>query len=401
MSIPSEIEILTRFLASKPTKSFALSLALILLLSLYQGAGARLLDDPNYATDPFFAETIVFQAGTDGYFLFRIPTIIRTPSNSLLAFCEARLESGADRGNKDVVLKQSTDEGKTWSAVQIVVDHKTFASRWTGLYIAVGNMTPVVDQFNDTIWLLFSVDANDGQTHAITVWVTHSSDSGVTWTIPTEITSEVMVSAWDEHFEGPVHAIQLANGRLLVPSYHRITSTPFHHSHVIYSDDHGATWKLGGVVYGLYTNEATLVQLLDGRILMSMRSSSTTNLQRPFALSTDFGERWSTIRVAPDIPESFCQASMIRFSDQFSQDHNLLLFSSPAGPDRTNMLIRLSYDEGQTWPIGKSVYPGKVAYSDLVMLPDSTVGLLYEKDWQSQSTFKLVFARFNLVWLTD
>jgi sialidase-1 len=346
----------------------------------------------------------VFQSGTEGYQSVRVPAVITAPNGDLLAFCEGRLDAfNLDRSNKDIIMKRSTDHGRTWSALQVIVDHTRYFSRFVGRRVSAGNMAPVVDTDTNTIWLHFSIDGSyepAATDHNITPWVISSTDNGATWSDPVELTDSVKLPEWDELFHGPGHAIQLAGGRLLIPGYHSLRSPPPDrpqpYSHVLYSDDHGTTWHIGGTV-GYDTNEATAVQLADGRVLINMRSSES--LERKIAISEDDGKTWGPIRYDSQLIGAICQASIIRYTRERRHDGNRLLFSNPAMPAnvRENLSIKVSYDEGSTWSEGKTIYAGSSAYSDLVILDDLTIGILYERDFSSA----IVFARFNLDWLTD
>ena len=59
--------------------------------------------------------------------------------------------------------------------------------------------------------------------------------------------------------------------------------------------------------------------------------------------------------------------------------------------------MRLSYDEGNTWAVAKTIYPGEAAYSCLARLPDGRIGIMYEADFYA----RIIFAAFSLEWLTD
>ncbi|MBN2311811.1 MAG: exo-alpha-sialidase, partial [Candidatus Hydrogenedentes bacterium] len=168
----------------------------------------------------------LFVAGQDGYHTYRIPAILVSKKGTILAFCEGRKNSGADHGDIDLVLKRSFDNGATWGPMQKV---------WDDGENTIGNPCPVVDQSTGTIWLPFCWN-NDR------VFVTRSDDDGATWAEPVEITDSVKPDSWGWYATGPVHGIQLASGRLLIPCDHRVKGVEINTSHVIYSDDHGATW---------------------------------------------------------------------------------------------------------------------------------------------------------------
>ena len=329
----------------------------------------------------------VFQSGAEGYHTYRIPAVVLTNQNTLLAFCEGRKTGSGDHGDLDLMLRRSTDGGMTWQPMQLVYEEGGDAK------ITIGNPCPVVEGRTGTIWLPFCRN-NDR------VFITHSTDDGKTWASPTEITDAVKKPDWSWYATGPGHGIQLQSGRLLIPCDHRPKqpgSRDQSHSHVIYSDDQGKTWQLGGII-AAGTNECEVVELADGSLLMSMRNQLYRSAkQRAFAQSKDGGLTWSQPQPWSDVACPVCQSSIQRFSLATTGGKNRIAYSGPGGPGRQNMTVRLSCDEGKTWPIAKVLYRDAAAYSDLVVLPDGGIGCLYERDKYR----KITFARFTLDWLTD
>jgi sialidase-1 len=141
-------------------------------------------------------------------------------------------------------------------------------------------------------------------------------------------------------------------------------------SHVIYSDDHGRTWRRGGST-GPDCNESTVVELRDGSLLLNMRSYAKQN-RRAVSHSSDGGLTWSSPGLKEELVEPVCQASLIRTS------RGVLLFSNPASEKRVKMTVKASMDEGRTWRTLRTVHEGPSAYSNLVELPGDRFGLLYE-----------------------
>ncbi len=333
--------------------------------------------------DDAAAQVDVFTSGTEGYHTYRIPGIVLTNKDTLLAFCEGRKTGRGDHGDLDLVLRRSTDGGKTWQPMQLVYEEGGTAR------ITIGNPCPVVDRDTGTVWLPFCRD-NDR------VFMTHSTDDGRSWARPIEITKDVKKPEWGWYATGPGHGIQLSSGRLVIPCDSRVREVKGGlradgRSQVFYSDDHGKTWKLGGVT-GAGMNECEVVELADKSLLLSMRNYFGKN-QRAFALSTDAGLSWSKPQHHEQVYCPTCQSSIQRYS---LKPKNRILYSGPGSNGRNNMTVRLSYDEGKTWPVAKVLYDGSSAYSDLVVLSDGTIGCLYERDGYG----KITFARLTLGWLT-
>jgi sialidase-1 len=335
----------------------------------------------------------VFVAGSGGYHTYRIPALIVSPKGTLLAFCEGRKTSARDSGDIDVVLRRSSDGGKTWQPLQVVAD----AGPDT-----IGNPCPVVDRTTGTIWLPLTRNRGDEDEKLIrdgkskagrTVWLTKSTDDGATWSEPVEITKQVSDPQWTWYASGPGCGIQLKTGRLVVPCDHTVLGNRQMRSHVIYSDDHGATWKLGGVA-GDQTNECQVVERDDGSLLLNMRSYHKKNL-RAVATSKDGGLTWSPVTLDETLVEPVCQASLVRYGGK-----GRVLFANPASTKREKLTVRLSYDDGATWPVAKLLHAGPAAYSALAVLPDGRVGCLYERGTKSAYE-EITFARFALDWLED
>lgn len=271
----------------------------------------------------------------------------------------------------------------------------------------VGNPTPVEDRKTGVIWLLLTANPA-GVTEkeideaspkgARTVWVTHSSDDGLHWASAREITSSTKKSDWTWYATGPGNGIQLTDGRLVIPCDHKVARTHAFYSHVIYSDDDGKSWKMGGSA-GPETNESAVVQLADGSLLLNMRSYAGKH-QRAIALSHDGGLTWGPVQLDPALIEPVCQASMVRYTLAREAGKNRLLFSNPAdAAHRDRMTVRLSYDEGKTWPVARLIYAGPSAYSSLAVLHDGTIGLLYERGTANANEV-IEFAHFSLRWLS-
>lgn len=173
-------------------------------------------------------QVLLFDSGRDGYGRYRIPSLIVTPSGTVLALCEGRKNGGGLTGDIDLVARRSTDSGKSWSPLEVIADDGANT---------LGNPCAVVDRSTKTVWLAY-------------------------------------------------------------------------------------TRSLG--------------------------------------------------------------------SD--TEEH-------PAGPGRRNLTVRVSFDDGGTWPIAKRLREGDAQYSCLAKLPDGSIGCLYDC-WEN-GNYRLFFVRFELSWLTD
>lgn len=339
-----------------------------------------------------YSETVLFRAGEGGYHTYRIPVLLATQRNTLLAFCEGRKASRSDTGDIDVLLRRSTDGGRTWTAAVTLADHGPDT---------IGNPAPVQDRQTGTIWLLLTGNPGDTNEREIietgvrgtrTVWVMASRDDGRTWSRPAEITRDVKPGDWTWYATGPVHGIQTRSGRLVIPCDHEVKGHRGFFSHVIYSDDHGQSWKLGGKTAEL-TNESTVAELSDGTLMLNMRSYAR-RYRRAVAFSKDEGLTWSAPSFDETLIEPVCQASLLRYP----KGKGRLLFANPAAETRVRLTVRLSEDDGKTWQYSRVVHEGPSAYSSLAATRGGAVGLLYEKG-EREPYETLTFARFPLDWL--
>lgn len=344
---------------------------------------------------PGVRQADVFVAGTEGFHTFRIPAILATPKGSLLAFAEGRRNSASDTGDIDLVLRRSTDGGQTWGELKIICDDGPNT---------IGNPCPVVDRETGIVWLLLTGNLGKENEAAISqgaskqgrrVYVSKSEDDGVTWSPRIDVTASTKAPNWTWYATGPGNGIQLQGGRLIIPCDHNVLGSNMRRSHVIYSDDHGATWVRGGVV-GDQTNECQVVALGPETLLINMRSYAGKN-RRAVSTSSDKGITWSPIQLHPELVEPVCQASLISIADP-SAGNQILLFSNPASTKRENLTVRLSHDDGASWPFARTLEPGPAAYSSLVALPSGEIGCLYERG--DKKPYEAIrFARFALEWL--
>ena len=339
-----------------------------------------------------FSQVEVFRSGQDGYHTYRIPALIETKRGTLLAFCEGRRSAGGDSGDIDLLLKRSRDGGRTWSAAQVVADVGEDT---------IGNPAPVEDRKTGDIVLLLTRNPGKVTERQIvegtamgtrTVWLARSSDDGASWTVPTEITATVKAADWTWYATGPGNGIQLRDGRMVVACDHMVAGSKAKHSHVIVSDDGGRTWALGGSA-GAETNESAVVELRDRSLRLNMRSYHGKN-RRAVAVSRDRGRTWGELKMDEALIEPVCQASLVRVGK------DRLVFSNPAAVKRERMTVKVSGDEGKSWPVERVVHEGPAAYSSLAALRDGRVGLLYERG-EKRAYEVITFARFELGWLAQ
>jgi len=346
--------------------------------------------------------TNVFVSGQHGYHTYRIPSLLVTARGTLLAFAEGRKGGSGDAGDIDLLLRRSTDQGRTWHLQQTI---------WDDGPNTCGNPSAVLDRVSGTVWLLLTRNHGDDSESAIIaqtsrdtrrVFLTRSTDDGLNWSPPREITAAVKQTNWTWYATGPGAGVQIERGphagRLVIPCDHIEAGTRHYYSHVIYSDDGGQTWRLGGSTPQHQVNECEVVELTGHRSLLNMRNYDPAQRSRQQAVSADGGLTWAGQRHVPELLEPICQASIRRYTWPGAGRESVLLFANPAGTRRERMTLRASFDEGQTWPVARLLDSRPSAYCCLAVLPDGTIGILYEAGERNPYE-SLVYTRLPRAWL--
>lgn len=339
----------------------------------------------------------IFKAGENGYSCFRIPAMICTKKGNLLVVAEGRKNNCGDSGDIDLVIKRSSNGGKSWSKLQVV---------WSDSTNTCGNPVPVQDQSTGRIWLVSTW--NSGSYHekqdaeatvkdGRCVFTLHSDDEGNSWSAPTDITSQVKKSDWGWYATGPCHGVQIIKGkytgRLIIPANHVEKKPRRNFANIIYSDDHGLTWYLGGNTPQDQMNEATVAEISDGHLMLNMRNGNRNIKTRHTSISADGGNTWSSVETDTVLIEPICQGSL--FGYFYNKSKPVLLFSNPANiKKRANITLRLSEDDGKTWKYNKVLYPGPSAYSDIAVLNKQTIVCIFEAGY-SGANEGIVFKAVN------
>ena len=382
------------------------------------------------AAEPFVEKQDLFTIGDNPDFnIYHIPGVVVTAKGTVLAWCEARKRPAgvSDWDDIRILLRRSTDDGKTWSAPQSIA-HVEGPKRKNPFALRMKNIDPSDVTYNNPVLIA----DKDGSVHMLfcleyeRCFYQRSEDDGLSWSKPVEVTGTFDAFkkdyAWKVLATGPNHSIQLKTGRLVVPVWlstgeggnaHRPSVTA-----TIYSDDRGKSWKAGDIAVPCTEewnnpNETVAIELTDGRVMLNVRSESKAN-RRLVVTSPDGATNWSTPRFDDGLVEPICMAGIVRYHHSgqslilFSNPHNLERAKGKAEPggfrDRKNVSIKLSRDEGQSWSVNKQLEDGPSAYSDLAVTKAGTILCFYGRAGDNRgmtawSGGRLTLARFNLEWL--
>ncbi|MET0395170.1 MAG: sialidase family protein [Chitinophagaceae bacterium] len=359
------------------------------------------------------AYNYVFKNGLEGYACYRIPAIIKAPNGNFLAFAEARKKDCNDFGDIDLVMKKSSDDGRSWGPLEVIVDNQLQKS---------GDPAPVVDFLDPAypggrIFLLYingSASENDvlNQRGVREVLYVTSIDNGKSWADPVNITLQVhrpnlpavnpafsFADDWRTVANTPGHGMQFTKGkyrgRIYIAANHSAGPRPGnsydnYRAHGYYSDDHGKTWNITPNVSIPGGNESTAAELSDGSLLQNIRHQNKQGKYRILAKSSSAGNVWDTSYISHELPEPVCEGSMISvvYRKKF-----YVLFSNPKDQNaRKNMTITVSDDDGASWRHAMLVDAGAAAYSDLVQMKKGNIGILYERG----NTGGIVFKKYTM-----
>ncbi|MFG2500365.1 exo-alpha-sialidase [Streptomyces sp. NPDC048441] len=341
-------------------------------------------------------------AGTGSPF-YRIPALTTTTKGTVLAAYDARPTLGDLPGNIGIVVRRSTDGGATWGAQQVV--RKDAAPK------GYGDPSALVDRETGRVFLFYAASVNQGfagsatgndesDPNVLQADYSYSDDDGLTWKHE-RITADIKNPAWGGMFAASGEGIQLRRGTYkgrLIQQY-AIRNNGANYAVSAYSDDHGATWKMGTPV-GPGGDENKTVELSDGRIMLNNRSAP----YRTVAYSSDGGVTYTPLQQDTELPDPANNGSITRFAPDVDASHpraKWLMFSNTATTSgRSNLTVRLSCDNGQNWPVRKTVEAGAAAYSTLTPLSDGTaanprVGLL----WERANYQHITYSSFDLQWV--
>jgi sialidase-1 len=329
--------------------------------------------------EPAFPTTDVWRLNSDGYNSYRLPALLMTPGGRLFAFAEAKrsfLSRGWEWENNQVyndlhcAMKYSDDNGRTWSEQKIIVER--------GASYEARDPSPVVDRETGEIFVF----TRGGP------WMVTSRDNGRTWSEPKSLAGSAPGNFIGFSPGTANSAIQLRHGPfrgrlLLAVAEENVIG-------LIFSDDHGQTWQPGALTPSCASSEPCLIELSDGRIIVSPRDG-TGNGGRLFLISADGGASFAERRYESAIPIPG-QGELLAYDppDAAATEKIRPLVCCGATENKTRLTLLVSLDDGATWPISRVIDDGSAANLALVALPGGELGVLYERDKYRRLSFQRV-----------
>ncbi len=372
------------------------------------------------------AEIVLFKRGDLGYNTFRIPAILTAADGSLLVFVEGRLNSAADHGRVDMFMRRSSDGGKTWEDPKLILsDGKN----------SCGNPQAILDRkTGDIVLFYYWANASDSESKIISgkssdrrrAFIVRSSDNGITWGKPKEITEDVLTPDMTWYVAGPGGGIQIEGGKYdgrMVSAFDtsilkKGKNSGDYYAGTAYSDDGGRSWKLGGVVDFIGGNECQVAQIDADTLVLNMRVQANPRkiFSRVVAVSKDGGESWSRAFEDAGLPEPMCQGTFISIKNPPEiaklRGERTLVFCNPADRRRRiNLTVKFSdtnsykkwlgevakgvKPQTSPWHSSYLVCPHGAGYSDMAVMRGGDIALVYERGDSDYPGEKIIFRRIK------
>ena len=379
-------------------------------ISAYVINGEDLLENqgnPQYNTTVFLTASTVEYLNTYGSRYYRIPAIATAKNGWLVSVTDKRYGSNGDLPNNiDVVARVSKDQGATWTSPVVIAGTAALGGDY-----GHGDPAIVTDRVTGDIIVLVTSKVGffyGKPDNCPRIKMIASHDNGVTWDAPVDITDDLYGAGCSDPVRKQYHSLFVSSGAfmqthagvLMAVAPVRETASTAHGAftaHVIFSEDHGKTWSMSNVAALSDADESKIVELDNGNLMIKSRKGGHPY----YVISKDGGHTWSQLEQWNEITDPNCNGDLIRYTaltDGYLR--NRLLASVPNASGRSNVSIFMSYDEGTTWPVHKSICPQGSGYSSLTVLPDNTIGCYFEEDGL-EGGYQMRFVRCSLDWLSN
>ena len=314
---------------------------------------------------------------------YRIPALTTAPNGDLIAAIDERVPSCGDlkwNKNINIVIRRSTDNGKTWLPIETVVDYPLGQS--------ASDPSLIVDRDTKSIFLFFNFMDLDKEKDVYYFKYIKSTDNGKTWSGPVDITEQISLpnSRKDFQFITSGRGVQTKNGRLL----HTLVNLD-KGVFIFGSKDHGKTWFVNENPLSP-GDESKIIELENGDWMVNSRVNKAG--YRYIHTSSNQGKSWETY-IDSSLIDPACNASLLVYPDKKSKTDLLIFSNLDSQEKRQHLTIKISKDHGKTWSRPKTIYKGAAAYSSLTILKNGDIGLFFEKDDYTDN----VFTYFSLDWL--
>ena len=341
---------------------------------------------------------VLYQPGDFDSKFFRIPALITAKDGRLVAACDRRKFNNNDLPEDiDIILNYSTNGGLLWHGPYFLAVGRGVGSGFGDCALAhTRDEGGLIAVYPGGTGFFQSTPDNPQR-----IYCRRSDDNGISWSPARDITHflygpdcpDTTRRKWHGAFCASGNGLLTSTGRILFVAAVRESGAWSANDYVLYSDDNGETWHCSqrACVGG---DEAKVVELRDGRILMSIRHKG----ERWFNISEDGGVTWrDTVFAGEYLNAPACNGDIIRYDLEDGTD--ILLHSLPLGDERKNVSVMISFDDGKSWPLGKVIIPYNAAYSSLCILPDGSIGMYVEEDPNGGDHYEMVFYNFTLEWL--
>lgn len=331
-----------------------------------------------------YYEQCLYRPGDYGSTNWRIPAICCLNDGTLLAVCDKRKYNESDLPEDiDIVMRRSTDNGRTWSEPLTIAEG-------TGHKKGFGDAALVECENGDVVCVFVGGNGlfASSQADPIRSYVCRSSDKGLSWSEPEDITFQLwgdqatrpMCRNYRASFFGSGNGLRLTRGehagRIMFAAAMVRKNSNVADNFVVFSDDNGLTWRVSQRAYE-GGDEAKLMELVDGRVLISVRQTGA----RGYNYSSNGGLAWGTQGRWECMKSNACNGDMLRLAAIDRGDScNILLHSIPNSMERRDVSIYVSYDEGQTWQDPVLLFDGPSVYSSMTLLKNGSVGVLLEEN---------------------